>query len=199
MLLALLGSHAASLSAQESEPYQQVTLRQELRLPGVDLPSYSLITRDPESDRREAEAIMQVKISWPRAMQTKDAALFDRILARGFTFREADGTLLQRDAYIRDRVGSTETVGSVRYENVVLQPLGEMAVLSYRNVVSGTDAGGNRATWHMSWIDIFIREEGRWKIAASHLIGKGWTPSASEPSNNEMQRTRPAQAIEPRC
>jgi hypothetical protein len=54
-------------------------------------------------------------------MQTKDAALFDRILARGFTFREADGRPLRKDAYIRDRVQQSETVAAARYENVVLQ------------------------------------------------------------------------------
>jgi Domain of unknown function (DUF4440) len=75
---------------------------------------------------------MQVQISWPRAMQTKDAALFDRIQSRHFTFREADGRLYERDAYIRDRVARPETVASARYENVVLQIFGELALLTCR-------------------------------------------------------------------
>jgi hypothetical protein len=42
----------------------------------------------------------------------------------------------------------------------------------YRNVVSGTDAGGKPETWHMSWVDVFVREDGRWKIGASHLVSE---------------------------
>jgi ketosteroid isomerase-like protein len=171
VLLALSLSPAGG-EGQQTAQHEQLTIRNERRVPGVDLTTYSLITSNQASDRREAEAILEVKVSWPRAMQTKDAALFDRILARGFTFREADGRLLERDAYIRDRVQRSETVAAARYENVVLQVFGQLAVLSYRNVVSGTDAGGRPETWHMSWVDVFVHEGGRWKIGASHLIGE---------------------------
>ena len=152
--------------------YQQLNLPVEQRVPGVDLRSYTLITNNPEADRREAAAIMEVQISWPRAMQTKDAALFDRILSRHFTFREADGRFYERDAYIRDRVARPETVASARYENVVLQIFGEIAVLTCRNVVAGTDAGGKRETWHLSWGGVFAQEDGQWKIRASYLVSE---------------------------
>lgn len=152
--------------------YQQLKLPVEQRVPGVDLRSYTLITNNPETDRREAAAIMQVQLSWPRAMQTKDAALFDRILSRDFTFREADDRLYERDAYIRDRVERPETVASARYENVVLQIFGKIAVLSCRNVVAGTDAEGKRETWHLSWAGVFAHEDGQWKIRASHLVSE---------------------------
>lgn len=171
MILAL-SLHAAGGEGKQAAQHEQLTIRTERRVPGVDLSTYSLITNNREADRREAEAILEVKVSWPRAMQTKDAALFDRILARAFTFREADGRLLERDAYIRDRVQRSETVAAARYENVVLQLFGQLAVLSYRNVVSGTDAGGKPETWHMSWVDVFVREDGRWKIGASHMVSE---------------------------
>jgi Domain of unknown function (DUF4440) len=163
---------AAGGEDQQTGQHEQLTIRNERRVPGVDLSTYTLITRNPEADRREAEAILEVKVSWPRAMRTKNAALFDEILARTFTFREAGGRLLERDAYIRDRVHRAEAVAAARYENVVLQFFGQLAVLSYRNVVSGTDAGGKPETWHMSWGDVFVREEGRWKIGASHLVSE---------------------------
>ena len=176
--MALIGSMFLALSLYASggggqaAQHDQLTISNERRVPGVDLTTYSLITTNPEADRRAADAILEVKLSWPHAMQTKDAALFDRILARTFTFREADGRLLARDAYIRDRVQRSETVAAARYENVVLQLFGQIAVLSYRNVVSGTDAGGKPETWHMSWVDIFVREDGRWKIGASHMVSE---------------------------
>ena len=152
--------------------YQQLNVPLEQRVPGVDLRSYTLITNNPEADRRQAAAIMQVQLSWPRAMQTKDAALFDRILSRNFTFREADDRLYERDAYIRNRVERPETVASARYENVVLQIFGEIAVLSCRNVVAGSDADGKPETWHLSWAGVFTLEDAQWKIRASHLVSE---------------------------
>jgi ketosteroid isomerase-like protein len=165
-------SLATAAEGQQAAQHQQLTISNEWHVPGVDFSTYTLITSNPDADRQEAEAILEVKVSWPRAMQTKDASLFERILARGFTFREADGRLLERDAYIRDRVQRAETVASARYENVVLQLFGQLAVLSYRNVVSGTDARGKRETWHMSWVDVLVREDGRWKIGASHMVSQ---------------------------
>jgi Domain of unknown function (DUF4440) len=159
-------------SKPQDGAYQQVVLREHRRVPGIELDTYTLISDRVEAHRREAEALMRVKLDWPRAMQTKERALFKRILARNFTLREPDGTLYERDAYIRARVESPETVRSVRYENVVVQFFGELAIVSYRNVVRHTDAAGTPDTLHLNWVDVFVREQGEWKIGASHLIGE---------------------------
>ena len=104
-------------------------------------------------------------------MQTKDAALFDRILARGFTFRAAD-EFWNREQYIRTRVETPETVGAARYENVVLQLFGEMAVSTYRNVVQLKDESGRPNTLYMSWASVYVKEDGEWKVRAVHLVDK---------------------------
>jgi len=148
----------------------QVTLQENDQSPGITIGSYTLITDDLDAHRADAGAIMRLKREWPLAMQTKNAALFNRILARDFTFREADGRFYEREAYIRDRVEREETVASAQYENLVLQFFGPAALLTYRNTVKGRDASGRPETWYMTWADIFVQEEGEWKIGASHMI-----------------------------
>ena len=54
------------------------------KYPTVGIKEYTLTTDDLEAQRADAEAIMQVKIEVPCAMQTKDPARFDRVLARKF-------------------------------------------------------------------------------------------------------------------
>jgi Domain of unknown function (DUF4440) len=98
-----------------------------------------------------------------------DRLLFDAILARDFTFR-AEDEWYERDAYIRERVESREGVEAVRYENLVLQFFGPIAVLTYRNVVKHTDMLGKPDTLRLSWADVFVQEQGKWKIGGSHLI-----------------------------
>jgi hypothetical protein len=119
---------------------------------------------------------MAVKLAWPLAMRTKDAALFNRILARNFTLREADGTLYDRATYIRDRVQSPERVVAVRYENVVLQFFGALALLTYRNVLDHMDPRGRPDTLLLSWADIFVEESSGWRIRASYLIDERIRP-----------------------
>ena len=155
--------------APVGRPYSQVTLKAESPYPTVGISTDTLITDDPDARRGDAETIMQRKIEWPRAMQTKERAAFDRILARGFTFR-AEGEFYGREDYIRDRVGNNVEVASAQYENLVLQFFGEVGVLTYRNVVRIKDESSNPQTLRMSWADTFVKEDGEWKIGGSHLI-----------------------------
>ena len=169
LLLILLNCASALAKEPEARGHEQIVIQTGEQARGIDIDSYTLITNDPERDRLDAADIMRVKAAWPRAMQTKDKALFESILARDFTFR-AEDEWYERDAYIRNRVESHERVMAVRYENLVLQSFGQLAVLTYRNVVKHTDATGKPDTLHLSWADIFVREQGTWRIRASHLI-----------------------------
>jgi hypothetical protein len=166
----LLTGCVSARAHEESRRFAQLTVQVDKQASGIDISSYTLITDNAKRDRRDATEIMRVKADWPRAMQTKSKDLFESILALDFTFR-AEDEWFERDAYIRDRVESVETVDSARYENLVLQFFGEVAVLTYRNVVSGIDGlTGLPETWHYSWADVYVREDGKWKIGGSHQI-----------------------------
>jgi ketosteroid isomerase-like protein len=149
---------------------RQLTVTQDPPSPNVGITSYVVVAPDLEAVRADAEAVMRVKAAWPLAMQTKDAALFERILARDFTFR-AEEEFWNRADYIRDRVNPAgETVAAARYENLVLQFFGNIALLTYRNVIDITREGGTPATLRLSWADVYVREQGEWKIGGSHLV-----------------------------
>ncbi len=150
--------------------FSQVTVKEETNNPNIGIGSYTLITDNAAAHRADAETVMQLKKNYPLAMQTKDAALFNRILARDFTFR-GENEFFGREDYIRDRVQASQTVTSAQYENLVLQFVGEVGVLTYRNVVKNKDASGNpNDTEYMTWADIYVKENGGWKIGAVHLI-----------------------------
>jgi hypothetical protein len=138
------------------------------KYPQVRLSSYTLIADDIDARKSDAEAVMQVKIELPRAVQTKEADRFERILARNFVFR-ADDQFYGRAAYIRERTNNKDTVITADYENVVLQFIGEMAFLTYRNIVV-LEPGGPENTAHMTWADMLVKEDGLWKFVAVHLI-----------------------------
>jgi ketosteroid isomerase-like protein len=161
----------AEIKREAHKQYTQQTISLDRPSSKVDISSYVLITADLEADRGDAEAIIRLRAKLPQAVQTKDAALFDRILARGFTFRAAD-EFWNREQYIRARVEEPETVGPARYENLVLQLFGEVAVSTYRNIVQLTDASGKPETLYMTWASVYVKEDGEWKIGAVHMIDK---------------------------
>jgi hypothetical protein len=104
----------------------------------------------------------------PRAVQTKEADRFERILARDFVFRAADQFYGRAD-YIRERANNKDTVITADYENVVLQFIGDMALMTYRNIVV-LEPGGPEHTAHLTWADILVKENGQWKFRAVHVI-----------------------------
>ncbi len=53
---------------------------------------------------------------------------------------------------------------------MVLQFFGEIAVLTYRNILKGTDDFGKPDIEYYSWADIYVKENGKWKAAGGHLI-----------------------------
>jgi ketosteroid isomerase-like protein len=159
-----------SNQTEVSKKFSQVTINEETNNPNIGISSYTLITDNVQAHRADAKAIMQVKINFPLAMQTKDEALFNRILAKDFTFRGED-EFYGREDYIRDRVGNNEVVASAQYENLVLQFIAHnIALLTYRNTIKIKDADGKPQTLNMSWADTYVKEDGDWKIGVVHLI-----------------------------
>jgi len=107
--------------------YEQVVIKEENNTPTVDIANYTLITDGVTDRKADAREILQVKRKWPLAMQTKDRALFNSILAKNFTFKGSD-QFYNREDYITDRVADANwKITAVKYENMVLQFFGEFA------------------------------------------------------------------------
>lgn len=148
---------------------QQIVMQEENLTPTVDIKNFTLLSANLEAEKADAIEILKVKRNWPLAMQKKDSALFEKILAKQFIIRGED-EFLNRADYIKDRIHGTWTIDTVRYQNLVLQFFGDMAVLTYRNTLDGTDADGKPDIEHYTWADMYTKENGGWKILSSHCI-----------------------------
>lgn len=150
-------------------PARPFTLTTQSKYPTVGLKDYVLITNDLERDRAKAEAVVQAKLELPRAMQTKRREDFERVLARNYTFRAPD-EFFDRAGYIENRVGDPSKVKWVEYRNVVVQFIGDWALITYSNVVE--DEPGGLGAWKadMTWADVLVKEDGTWKYETIHQI-----------------------------
>jgi ketosteroid isomerase-like protein len=149
----------------QSKKFIQINRKVNDNTPTVEITNYNLITNNFQRDSAEAEAIIKAKVILPLAMQKHDASLFDSALTEDFTSRSED-EFFDRAEYIQNRVNGKWIISDVQYENLVLEFFGDIAVLTYRNTVKEKDETGKPQTWHYTWTDIWVKEEGRWKVKA---------------------------------
>ncbi len=81
-------------SMEPDKEYVQLVVNEDNVTPTIDIKSFTLITNNAEAEITDAKEILRVKWKAPLAMQTKDSALFNEILAKKFTFRAEDQFLV---------------------------------------------------------------------------------------------------------
>lgn len=148
----------------------QLVLIEDNLTPTVDIRSFTLITSDPGKDSVEAREILQLKRNLPLAMQKKDSSLFSHILASSFTYRGEDEFYSDKRSYIQNRIHASWTIDTVKYQNLVLQFFEGIAMITYRNTLSGTDDNGKPDIEHYNWAEVYVKEDGHWKIKSIHEI-----------------------------
>lgn len=151
--------------------YSAVVITEDNSTPSVDISKYTLIY-DPQKDRRiDAKEIIKVKRKWPLAMQSLNPLEFDSILSKNFTIKGSDNFFTRAD-YIKNRTTPDEwKITFVKYDNVTLQFFGDTGILSYVNQITNKNVNTGTIEYeHISWVDIFVIEDGKWKIGAAHSI-----------------------------
>jgi hypothetical protein len=149
--------------ADPSAKYTQVKYNIDVNSPTVGIHEYTLISNNLAQDSIAAREIIQAKVLLPLAMQKHDAMLFDSVLASNFIY-QGEEAFLDRAAYITDRVNAKWMISDVQYENLVLEFFDEYGVLTYRNKVTEKDEFGKDQLFTWFWTDVWIKEDGRWKL-----------------------------------
>jgi hypothetical protein len=49
-------------------------------------------------------------------------------------------------------------------------------MLTYRNILNHTDSAGKPDMLYLTWADVWVKEDGKWKIGAIHLISERVEP-----------------------
>lgn len=170
-LLFILGCDTKLDKNNSKSTFEQqfISTPDSLALTTIIIPGLTLITDNYEKEKSDALEILQLKHKFPLAMQTKSKEIFEEIFAVDFVFR-ADDEFFNREDYINDRINGTWEIDTVKYQNLALQFFGDKAVLTYKNILDGTDDYGKPNIEYYSWADIYVRENGDWKILSCFTI-----------------------------
>lgn len=165
-----LGCNQSNLNNNTTSEYKQISITESNLTPTVDIENFTLISNNVTTDSINSIEILKLKRNLPLAMQRKDSSLFESILSNSFTYRGEDEFYKNKQDYIHNRIHAIWTIDTVKYENLVLQFFGEIAILTYRNVLNGSDENGKSDIEHYNWADIYTKEDSKWKIMGIHEI-----------------------------
>ncbi|MBX2955164.1 MAG: nuclear transport factor 2 family protein [Cyclobacteriaceae bacterium] len=171
LLFSLCVGLLSCIDKKEKETYAAIEVNLNNATPTVDIDKYTLIQTKDEDRRKDAEQILDLKRKWPLVMQSPSRAGFDTILSQNFTFT-GEGKLLNREDYIEDRTKISDwKITYVKYDNLILQFYGEVAVLTYRNAVTNENVTTNEIEIeYISWADIYVVENRNWKIGSTQVV-----------------------------
>ncbi|HZM44698.1 MAG TPA: nuclear transport factor 2 family protein [Burkholderiales bacterium] len=102
-----------------------------------------------------------------RSVRTSDVGWFDRNLAEDFLNSNADGTLVERAAFLR-QIAPPCPVANLDVEDVRIRILGDAAIIHGRTTYTRPDgqAAAGRYT------DVWVRQRGRW-VCVSGDVTRG--------------------------
>ena len=151
--------------------YSTVVISEDNATPSVDISKYTLINNSQRDRSNDAKEILKVKRKWPLAMQSLNPLAFDSILSKNFIFKGGDKFFTRAD-YIKNRNTPDEwKITFVKYDNITLQFFEDTGILSYVNHITNKNVNTGAIEYeHISWVDIYVIEDGKWKIGATHSI-----------------------------
>ena len=113
---------------------------------------------DDEKTLRHLKTVL-----WPKAYQTQDVELLDRLLHDSFELIKADGTRSTKQDELNYIRNNKWDPGNFEYTIDRLDIYGDMFA-----IVSGT---GNADTYTYRSSNVLIKNDGQWRAVASHVSG----------------------------
>ena len=144
-----------------------------LALPALLLPGTPL-AHPHEALTRERQGAVEQQVMAAReairaAVAAKDAAKLRALYAADFTHTHTSGKVDGRDARIVSLLAGEPAIELARVEELTIRVLhADTAVLTGRSPIARGDSSGAR---DVRWMQVFIRAEGEWRLAASQATG----------------------------
>ncbi len=119
----------------------------------------------PDTDAKsELDILQQLNLDYINSVQASDVRRFERILADDFLCSNPDGSLVDRERFLR-QTAQPVTISNLEAHDVNIRILGNMAIIHARTTYDLPDGrpGSGRYT------DVWVRRQGRWLAVAAHV------------------------------
>jgi len=115
----------------------------------------------------DLELLTKLNDDYIQSVQRSDVKRFDEILADDFLCSMADGSLLDRQAFLA-QTAKPVTIRDLQAHDVNVRLMGDLAIIHARTSYTTADgaAGGGRYT------DVWARRNGKWLAVSAHVTRK---------------------------
>ena len=110
------------------------------------------------------QSLLKLNDDYIRSVQTGDVARFSEILASDFLCTNADGSLVDRGAFLQ-QTARPVSIRNLAVHDVNVRILGDVAIIHARTSYSLPDGGEGSGRY----TDIWRREGGSWRAVAAHV------------------------------
>ena len=121
------------------------------------------------SSTDESGHIVALETAWNHALEVKDTAALQMLLANNMIALDSDGALMNKAAYLAGIKAPDYQPGQVTHEKISVQEFGDTAVVSgiYRekNVENGKPV-----VHRSSFVDTWVKQDGTWQCVASTSV-----------------------------
>ena len=116
------------------------------------------------ASRTDLESLLELNHEYIRSVQTSDVRRFDEILADDFLCSNPDGSLVDREGFLKQTAQPVKISGLAAHD-VNVRLLGDVAIINARTTYTGPDGrpGSGRYT------DVWARDGGRWVCIAANV------------------------------
>ena len=128
--------------------------------------SACLLTAQDTGGAAERE-IMQIEKEMLAAALKGDATASERHLATTYVFTGPDGLSLNKEQSVGELKSGDLKLQAASLDNAKVQVYADAAVVTYLSNDKGTYKGKD-ISGKTQWTDVFVRQNGRWMIVASH-------------------------------
>jgi ketosteroid isomerase-like protein len=112
----------------------------------------------------DLQTLLALNADYIRSVQTSDVRRFDELLALDFLCSNPDGSIVDRDAFLK-QIARPVTIANLDAHEVNVRIFGDFAIVHGRTTFTDLDgrAGAGRYT------DVWARHDGRWLAISAHV------------------------------
>jgi ketosteroid isomerase-like protein len=116
------------------------------------------------ASRSDLETLQALNRDYINSVQAGDVRRFDQILADDFLCSDPDGTLIDREAFLK-QTARPVTISNLQAHDVNVRLMGDFAIIHARTTYARPDGqpGAGRDT------DVWARRNGSWLAVSAHV------------------------------
>jgi ketosteroid isomerase-like protein len=112
----------------------------------------------------DLDHLLALNRDYIRSVQTSDVHRFDEILADDFLCSNPDGSLVDREGFLKQTAQPVK-ISDLAAADVNVRIMGDFAIIHARTTYTGPDGRPGRGRY----TDVWARRQGRWLAVSAHV------------------------------